>query len=54
MVKEGSSLQMVLSDEVSLKFQSLLFQLERNCSKSFTGPIYFDTLLGESSARVPC
>lgn len=41
---------MVLSDEMSLKFQ-FLFNLK--CFKSFTGPIYFDTLLGERSGTVP-
>lgn len=48
--KEGSSSLMVLSDEMSPKFQSLL---SLKYFKSFTGPIYFDILLGERSGTVP-
>lgn len=40
---------MVLSDEMPLKFQSP-FNLK--CFKSFTGPIYFDILLGERSGTM--
>lgn len=35
---------MAFSVEMPLKFQSLLLNLK--CFKSFTGPIYYDILLG--------
>lgn len=44
---------MALSDEMSLKFQSLFFILKGIFFKSFSGTIYFDSGLCERSGTVP-